>query len=477
MKKILNQIEKHSLILSIIIIVLLFITGIIKNLSSLHSDSLYALFFSNDILDSNISLSGWTIPSHPYIFPDILVFTIVNMIFDSILLKYLLYYIIIYSFYLVIIYLINKRTKIESYKWLLFFLWEAIRLHVWYGGYEFIPGHHFSMVIYSLILFLTSTYKLSVKNITVIILISITGAFSDTLFITYAFVPALLYFIFNSKSNEKIIRPLSLVTGTAIGILLKYTIVPVIGLSFVKHAWSLDLVTPGYFITINLRMFKEFFIMFFLKPPFEGFIIIIFFIYYFITLKDRIRNKTFSVSLSDYIVFSITVSFFAMLFGCRYEDISSIRYALPLIFMPLIYVVFNFVKRKWFPFILIFLFILSIGTLIYDSAYFKIPTSDLSPYPDIEKTINFLDEKGLEFGSAEYWYAKKVMAFDKKLLIMQITNEAEYNTIISNKNRFNELKPEDSQFVILNNLDENKIHLKFSNLHNVIQFGEIKILY
>jgi hypothetical protein len=477
MKIIFNWIDKHNLLFSIIIITLLFLTGIIKNLSSLHSDSLFALFFSNDILDSDISLNGWMIPSHPYIFPDILLFTLLNYLFGSILLIYLIYYLAIYASFLGIIYLINKRKKNETYNWVLFLLWEGIRLHVWYGGYEFIPGHHFSMVLYSLFLFLASTYKLSIKNFLFIITISITGGGSDTLYLTFAFLPSMLYFILSSKGNEKITRPLILFIGTVMGVFLKYTLASVFGLSFVKHTWSIDLITPSYFLTTSLKMFNELFNMFFLKPPFEGFVLLVFFGFYIIILTNKIKNNEFRVSFIDYIILSIVFSFSALFLGCRYEDTSSIRYALPLIFMPPIYVFFYIIKRKLFPYILVFLYILAIGVFIYDSSYFKMPTSDLAPYPDIKKTIEFLDEKDMVFGSAEYWFAKKIMAFDKGLLIMQINNEAEYNSIISNKNRFAGFNPEDSQFIILNNLDENKMRSKFANLKNIIEFGDIRILY
>jgi hypothetical protein len=391
--------------------------------------------------------------------------------------NYLFYYIIIFAIFILVIYFIFKHEKPETYKWLLFFFWEGIRIHVWYGGYAIIPLHHYSMVIYSLMNYLLCIHPLTSINIIITFLIGVSGAFSDVLYVTFAFLPAFFYSILNSQRREMFIRPLIFSLGTVIGTILKNRLIPLMGISFVEHSWSLDQISPAYCLNTTWKMLSDFFRVLFVKPPFEGLIIALFIFLYIRIKRDQIKKKAFKVALPDFFILSIIFSFASLLFGCRYEDVSSIRYVLPLVFFPSVYIAFNYVKKNWWPFVFLFLSVFSLGILYYDSLYLKIPVSDLDLYPDIKNTIVLLEENDLTFGAADYWYAKKIMVFDDDLLIMQINSDADQYNVLVNKNWYAGLRSRDAQFVILNNLNEDKIRSNYPLLKKVAQYGEIKILY
>lgn len=434
--------EKYFTVISIVLISLLVIVGIISQLNQLNSDSLVSYHVSRDIL-SSFSVSGWTIGTHSYLFPDIFIITLINIFSQSYITTHALYFIIQILLLITVVLKLLDRLGVGRVLAVYYILFITIIIESWMGTFIVPPGTHSSLFLVTLLIpLLLSQTKNFEKLKAVVFVFLLLISFSDMLALTYLLIPLTIVLYFKGSKKHSL---LTLLLSLSIFIFTK-DFNQLLGFEIVNNPSQDFVISFKNFIDVNL-------ILFFKKKPFEGFFIVIgqAFLFHqliFISFKQKKLVKRWGLwfmFLSSWSTLTSTVV------TGYFVDSSSIRYYLPFIYfghIAFLLLLTKLDKKKYVSYLLILVMVLVGLKKIGKSSdlFSKVAISDR------KCILSTLSQNEKKEGIAEYWVNKRFFV-DSSISIIQVSpNLEEYNVLI-NKFKHNK-RLENAKFIIANGINK-----------------------
>jgi hypothetical protein len=411
------------------------------------SDALYLPALYRDFFQDGYSLSGWTLNQASNIFPDMLLFFLLNAIFGNFIAATLGFSIIQYLAIIFLMYLIFKQLKPNFYSStfapaiLLFasylFLYFIDRC-VWISSLLNHNSFHNSAFIIALVciyLFLKYLNSKSWKTLIAVFVLSILSGACDKLFFIYFSVPVslttiiLLFFSKNRKSFTKFLIAVAIGASFAIVLWIWFKNNPYFSLStpygaitskYVRTSWeTFSNQMYGYLTTFSF----VFVLTWFSLLSYIAAAIHVSFKTYRIIKEKRHVDSMFIFQL--FVLFFTPIVLLTPILAGSYDDAVSLRYS----YFPYILLPFNSVvlasdflnKNKLFRLLLnTVLSIFIVGYLLINypiHEFGKGISQFFAFYPEKAKIVDhyFSDEKTFKYGiTDDYWLARKVTMFSKK---------------------------------------------------------------
>jgi len=181
--------------------------------------------------------------------------------------------------------------------------------------------------------------------------------------------------------------------------------------------------------------------MFFLKKPYEGFLILTGQIYLISRLVKSLKNKKYDTSIMFMFLSSWGTIVSAALLG-YFIDESSVRYYLPFQFfghLNFILLLYQFkFKRICFLGLSLFMYLGLLKKMINNKRYFTIPSNLEILYP-AKKCFNDIVEKyKLTNGAALYWDNKLFSVGKRDLFLLQIDRNLQLDKTLVNSLSYNQ---------------------------------------
>jgi len=411
------------------------------------SDALYLPSLYKDIFQDGYTLSGWTLNQASNLFPDLLLYSLLNAICGDFIVATFCYSVIQYLTIILFFYLIFKQINptlhpstfapaiflFASYLFIFFIdnmVWESALLnHNAYHNSAFIMA---LVCIYFFFKYLDTKKR---KTLIVIVILSMLSGACDRLFIICFSIPAFLVvcvlYFFNQDRKKLIKLLITIVLGAAFAIVLwlffknnpYFSLSKAYGeltLKAIRSSWVIFTGQMyGYMTTISYIMVLTY------LSAISYLATITYVIYQVIKLKREkdSANKMFVFQI--FVLFFTPIVLLAPILTGSYGGFDTMRYNyFPYFLLPFNAVILasNVLNRNKLLRIIIntILSVLIVGYLI-----FYYPVCNLNRgferfynfYPEKVKTIDsyFIEDGTYKFGiTDDYWIAKQVSMFSKK---------------------------------------------------------------
>ncbi len=398
----------------------------------ISSDTLGVSGLFYDIFIEHGNLKNWYLASSPSLFPDLIVYFFVFMIFKSNVLLALMIYGFIQIITLVsLLSHVYKKIAPVDYRKYVWFIPIFISLYFLEGfcfshdpmfGF-FITAHCYHVGPFITTLLLLSVYLSTWNKVLkyfLIILLSILGIFSDKLFVVMFFVPFTFALLFRIKKDN---------WKQATGLIVCFIISVAIGISayeYINQNKLLTFLPPHRIYDIgnavpSLMLFLRQMITYLKTFGFRSFQIMFTFLSVigctFFYLKNKKKSDTtFLFFLLFYVFFCFSV-FFAPIVNGNYTGIDTLRYNIAPFYLASIPFTLAFasvlIRKSYFhyifkPSLLIILICISVN---FSFKGFK---EYINYYPpDVSEIDEAAKKHGLSKGISEYWTAKKTTLLSK----------------------------------------------------------------
>lgn len=442
---------------------ILLVLGVAYKLSVMSADTMHIYTVASDIFNY-ASLDGMSFPGNPFYFPDVvLALPIYAVVRDLYLFHAVFFAIEFIILFTIIIYGLKFDWRSSL---LLCTFWISEMIKFYFDSY-FYPNHHFGallVVVYAII------YLSRQRHTYFLPIVLFAAVYSDAFLVPWLLVPLCLfaiYLLFVKSIREAAYVSLCIVAG-ALGHLLhtrEFSLLgeahpellqkPVVArtLSDFNHNFALVVESLKYLLGKNAPLILIL----------AGLVLLAFKAFYYRrqnNFQGRLAFLFLCSALSTLVfIFSTTV----------FVDSSNLRYAIPFIWLPIIYFFYCYSK---FPkllqrLVVVVLIFTQVGVL-------KAYVQDRLPAMNAveEKFIcveNFINTHNIEFAVGDYWNAK-IYQFTMNVPMAPLDPSLNYFALASNRKWYiDAVQARPLRLVIANDLKKEKIETTFgkpSLVHN-----------
>lgn len=427
----------------------------------LNSDTLGIPDLYNDVASGSGKIKDWVIAASTQVFPDALLYTLIEKIFQLGIIKtafvYGLIQVIIVTALMIRLYTKLVVDDLKKHAWLIPVFMSMFFLESFYFSKDaflsFLPTsytYHFGVLINMLIVLLLyfSSYSNTIKYL-FIFLFSIIAGFSDKLFLVLLIAPlflTLLVFIKKDNLKDAFFVIASIIAGTVIG----FYIYGYIKVNKLATFQEVRMFFTKKDIILSINMFYEQMVTYIKIGGFRSFQLIFTFsaivggvVYYF---KNRKSGDFKQLFLVVFFVFFSVCTICAPFVNGSYTGYDTLRYNIaPFYFASIIFAFFigalfqkknNVTIHKIVSLITIMLF-LAITIVKLD---LKTLNNYLNYYPEYIREIDSLALKyKFKKGIASYWGSRPVTLFSHAgLNVSSVYPEGNMNELGTNINRYYE---------------------------------------
>lgn|GEM_PF-2484865 len=458
--------EKYLSLLSWFVLIL----SIIATYSNL-TDAAFGLFLNSDtlgipdlyldVVNGEGKIKDWVIAASTQVFPDALLYTLIEKILHLGIIKTAFIYgivqTIITTALMMMLYKKLVNDNLKKYSWLIPIFMSMFFLESFYFSKDaflsFLPTsyiYHFGVLINSLImlLFYFSSYSKTIKYL-FIFLFSIVAGFSDKLFLVLLIAPlflTLLIFIKKDNLKDTFFVIVSIIIGTAIG----FYIYGYIKVNKLATFQEVRMFFTKKDILLSINMFYEQMVTYIKIGGFRSFQLVFTFlaiiggvVYCFVNRKSGDFKQLFLVV---FFVFFSVCTICAPFVNGSYTGYDTLRYNVaPFYFAGIIFAFFigNLFQKKYNAAIQISFSLTTIViflVIVVVKLDFKTLDKYLNYYPDRIREIDSLAVKyKFKRGIASYWGSRPVTLFSHSgVKVSSVYPEGNMNELGTNINRYYE---------------------------------------
>jgi hypothetical protein len=423
----------------------------------------------DDLITGPGKLKDWHFPASPSLFPDLILYSIIQIFRFNFMVSIVIYAIIqtiIISLLGIYIFKKTAPDRLKSYSWLVPCFFAFIFLEAYYFTHEIIMNqlltscfYHAGPFVNCLIAYTVFLNNWSKKiKYTFFILFSAFSVFNDQLFLVMFSVPFVLSALFTlNKTNRKhiIFCVLSVSVGTVIGLKV-YQYVKNSGITHFlnpEHIYEFDSIIPA------LKLFSEQMYIYMQQWGFRSTHIILTFVSLpVIAILILFKRKSFSKEMNFFLVFCLIFSFTVLsapIIAGNYIGFDNLRYNIACFYFSIItltffaaYLIEFVINKPKLKVAVSIAFLLVMLMLIGQKYSTKGLINYANYYPDNVRKLDSLSDKfQLKHGISQHGYSKVITIFSKKNIeVLAVYGDAGIADIGSNVNWYYD---NDFDFVII----------------------------
>lgn len=467
----LSILDKILLAVTALLTLVLFVYGINYKLSVMSADTMHVYNMVFDIFTLG-NLKGMFIPSNPFYFPDVLVGAPIFIITRNLYAFHAMYFCVVFlAFFL----LLARGLKFHRTQQLLFAAFCTVEMIKFTFDSYFYPNHHFGaflVVLYCIVAISTQ------RHLWFLPVVVLAGVYSDAFLVPWLLAPLAIYaavLLFNKF--YKSLGPIAVCIAAGVAghflhtqevsllgeIHPQFIKKPVLAANFSEWKSNFQLVAEatGYLLRKNAPL-----VLIVVGISLLGF-----------QLARKRWQDHYDFRLAVLCLASVVSTIGFLLVTKIFIDTSNLRYAMPAIWLPIIYFFYCYPQ---FPKIaqralILFLIVCQITVL---SSYVTAKQSFIAEVDKKELCVKeFIDSHPIELAIGDYWHAK-LYQFTVGLPIVPVEQDLTYNGFATNKYWYLEAaQTSPLNLVFINGLDREKATAAFGSPTDVQKCGETEMWF